>query len=1304
MKRYNKLILFVHGLGGTEATWGKFDALIAADTDLAWDTAHFLYPSPSLGIRIIPFLQSTYQPIQVLADALRTVIEERYRDYEEIALVGHSLGGLVIRKYILTELQNHRDLRVQRVILYAVPNDGSSLAAVSRELSFGDNAHLKQLCKKSEFLESLRTDWARAEVSSEVDFTIVVGGDDRIVTLASAEGNFRSRDLEPKIIPDAGHINISKPKNADDLRYIILRNALKKKRSITQGRIIGSCLLSEWGKYKAASSLPFQLDEKRSIQLRSLVDHFGNARKTIRVIGLSGLGKSRLVYEAARSAQVWSPDILYYDAANQSTQLLDWLRKAVASGKTGTLIVDNCSVFLHGKLQEEVERTDSNICLITVDYSLETTGASTIRIERFKDEVIKAMLSPIYTGHIEEYELQKIVQFAQGFPQLAVMLADARLVDDGHLGNLNDDLIARKLLWGNDEPSPEVEKILQGCALFEHFGVDGEVREELKFIATSVISANEVDCYECIQRFAEKGLIDRRGRYAQLVPKPLAIRLAAQWWRRTQRERQIQLISNLPEVLESSFCAQIARLDFLPEVKDLTEDICGVQGPFGRAEVILSRKGSTLFRALVEVNPLATSSVIERILASLSVEDLEKIQGDTRRNLVWALEKLSIRRETFRSAAYSLLQLASAENETWSNNATGIFCQLFRVHLSGTAALPADKFGFIHHSLATGNERHASIVARALENAFDLNSGIRTVGAEYQGTGPAIAEWRPSLWQEIFDYLEESIRIILDIFDKFPALRPEVRQIIGKSIRTLVWNGRISALDTAILHIVGVSGHHWPQALESIKDCISYDQDHIPQEGKDALQRWAQLLGGASGSIEEKVKILVIDPPFEHRELENGEFSDIAQINAIQFAKELAADPNSIGYLIPLLLQPSAHRQTFAFAKALAENLNEPDPLIEKIIDELSQDHDRSDVLLRGLLYGIFLKSPIKWEGIVNHLEKSGKLDHIYPQIICTGDVTINRLAHAQRLAKNERTPLLNLRMFSYGDALHRIPVEDCARFAESILEINDTNAPWIALDLLFMSCYGQPDRKNLVLDSFANIIFSCNVHPTNNVRDMHQWSTVCGWLLENCPASALPLVEKLINIVLDKDTRMDIRESIGKILRKSIELYPSQAWPPLELAIINSSGIGRLNLLWLFEGTRRLSSDNAQSLMDCIPNSLLLEWCKKAPKIAPYFIARTISPFIVVDGSLKLNEFVAILLDNFEDNENGVGGAIASNMGTRSWSGSLVPLLERDKAALKPLLSHHSKAVSTWAMRLIASLDSEISREKVRDEEQDFK
>lgn len=68
-------------------------------------------------------------------------------------------------------------------------------------------------------------------------------------------------------------------------------------------------------------------------------------------------------------------------------------------------------------------------------------------------------------------------------------------------------------------------------------------------------------------------------------------------------------------------------MDFHSDVKLLTEKLCGPQGPFGQAEVILSERGSRFFRAFVNVNPDATSAALYRILASMDHDELLSIEG-----------------------------------------------------------------------------------------------------------------------------------------------------------------------------------------------------------------------------------------------------------------------------------------------------------------------------------------------------------------------------------------------------------------------------------------------------------------------------------------------------------------------------------------------------------------------------------------------------------------------------------------------------------------------------------------------------
>ena len=75
---------------------------------------------------------------------------------------------------------------------------------------------------------------------------------------------------------------------------------------------------------------------------------------------------------------------------------------------------------------------------------------------------------------------------------------------------------------------------------------------------------------------------------------------------------------------------------------------------------------------------------IERALDGY--DDLSEVEGDVRRRLVETLEKIAFHNDTFSDGARILLQLAVAENETWANNATGQFKELFPIVLGGTEA------------------------------------------------------------------------------------------------------------------------------------------------------------------------------------------------------------------------------------------------------------------------------------------------------------------------------------------------------------------------------------------------------------------------------------------------------------------------------------------------------------------------------------------------------------------------------------------------------------------------------------------
>ncbi len=91
-----KRIEFVHGFIGGESTWGKFPELIKKELNLESGVAEYGFSTlywPIIG-------KST--SVHNLVEGLLSEIKTRFGlNNDEIILVGHSLGGLIIRKMLV---------------------------------------------------------------------------------------------------------------------------------------------------------------------------------------------------------------------------------------------------------------------------------------------------------------------------------------------------------------------------------------------------------------------------------------------------------------------------------------------------------------------------------------------------------------------------------------------------------------------------------------------------------------------------------------------------------------------------------------------------------------------------------------------------------------------------------------------------------------------------------------------------------------------------------------------------------------------------------------------------------------------------------------------------------------------------------------------------------------------------------------------------------------------------------------------------------------------------------------------------
>ena len=209
-------------------------------------------------------------------------------------------------------------------------------------------------------------------------------------------------------------------------------------------------------------------------------------RTDLRVIGPSGIGKTRLVFEALRPPDPGGGDelqnfiaasVIYADVGGSqgfSDQIIGSVKALVDEKRRAIVVIDNCSLGLQSKLLSEIRRSDSSISLITIHFDLETSGDAdrVITLDPIKEEstirnIIKDV-SPKLTDQIVE----RAVEFAEGFPQIAVMLGQSWKKDPESGGVINDPEMIRRLL-GKTADDPNELRIAQSCSMFRAFGVSG---------------------------------------------------------------------------------------------------------------------------------------------------------------------------------------------------------------------------------------------------------------------------------------------------------------------------------------------------------------------------------------------------------------------------------------------------------------------------------------------------------------------------------------------------------------------------------------------------------------------------------------------------------------------------------------------------------------------------------------------------------------------------------------------------------------------------------------------------------------
>lgn len=239
------VIVLLHGIGAKDPKnyWRQFLHVLRHDLIMK-DFGIFVwkYPTHTKSSWLSNFTKSVEQgsivetapTIKRLGEAWKTTYATQFSTYKNVILVCHSMGGLVVKSWIIDTLKNQESTALEQLLhisFYATPHNGAPITLLA---SWNDQ--LQDMKMNAPFIEEVSKQWHDRVVAWKgkaiepedqrsnryIPHLVIAGLSDQVVPAhyATIEG------IELKTVP-GDHAQVIQPIDEQDTRYQIWRNAVQ---------------------------------------------------------------------------------------------------------------------------------------------------------------------------------------------------------------------------------------------------------------------------------------------------------------------------------------------------------------------------------------------------------------------------------------------------------------------------------------------------------------------------------------------------------------------------------------------------------------------------------------------------------------------------------------------------------------------------------------------------------------------------------------------------------------------------------------------------------------------------------------------------------------------------------------------------------------------------------------------------------------------------------------------------------------------------------------------------------------------
>ena len=1273
---------------------------------------------------------------------LERILLEEKMGYGEINLVGHSLGGLVIKQLIRTA-DGQKDLRedinqflnrVGKIAFLGTPHLGSDLASLGDKLRIliRPTAATISLVNNDPNLRDLNTWYRNWNSDRDIKHLILVETKPHKILGMIVKPDSADPGLKENATPvDCDHESICKPSSTSSEVYLHLRKLLSFDLQSPQMILLKSNYgrnYEGWKGYENWSNCPkgieeeFCIDENIRLHNSSSVNINSNSGLTgiqnirqklskegssIRLTGLSGVGKTRFV-QALFDSRVGNSalpidNVFYTDISDHPIPTPNaFLEKLSSLKKKTVIVIDNCPPDLHRKLTSICKITGSLLSLITVEYDVredQPEDTDVIRLEpasvQLVERIIKAQFDFTSVGS------RKIAEFSGGNFRIAIALA--KTMNNGEsISHLKDSELFERLFYQRNDSDKQLLRAAEVLSLVYSFKVDVDdnyYSEELTLLG-EIYGVSPSKLYESIVELKRRDLIQRRGKWGAILPHAIANRLAQRALENIPANNVVKIFERFgDERVLKSFSRRLGYLNESTQAKKIVDYWLSSNGML--ADVIKLEEYQ--INLLINIAPISQEKTLEMISMAAENNSIEFYLKSSNKNideLVRLLRLLAYKDELFPQAVTLLCEFSVNEKERRNNSTIDLLKSLFYLHLSGTKASAETRLGIIDNLFGSGCIIRVELAFELLESSLEAIHFSSHYGFEF-GSDSRDYGFYPQTHAELKRWYEVFLNYATKIFTDHEEYRPKIKEVLGKRFRGL-WV-KVGLYDSLEEVVAIFANDGWIEGWLGIKSIVRLDGKDWSEDALIKLKNLEDKLKPLS--LLERIALYTNRSNSHYLDLESdiedgdyrARYDQIDEI-VVKLGQESFSKKELLLEVLPRLFSYSGFR-AYQFGVGLAKSDSDSLEFWAKLKGEYLKVpvRDRNEMLLRGFLHELSLNDEVTVNTILDETLRDETIRELYPVLQVSSLINQAGVERIRRSLISSDIPPEKYICLELNSCFKHVCDHEFIEILKLILE--KKKGYLTAIKILSGRLFRRNDEGFVVSDIVIGVAKELLIELdfVNDSQEIISMGYQLGGIVDDCfngestYYTALSIWTNFRQAILEPKIFMgDFSYLFDALVKKQPKAF-------LNGFIDGSDDIYRITDIKL-----PIHSGDKVDLLSSISTNTIIKWCDEIQETRYLIIASIITPYQTIEGRLEWSELAKVILRSYSDPVK-ILNKFKVSLKPMSWSGSRADILSKRLPLISSLKNYPNGAVSDWAKSEEIVFRREISSERKWDLKQEY-